>query len=93
MLILVGKDMTKKIVKQHRFFFVKPGEKADADEFADKVANIECVEEVLLTEGDFGFVVKARLGPLDKQKELAKCISEASSEKCGLAVSHYQYRK
>lgn len=85
--------MAKKTTKLHRLFFVKPKENTNADELAERFAGFDGVDEVLLTEGDFGFVVRARLGTVEEQKELAKCISEASSGYCGTAVSHYKYRK
>ena len=85
--------MAKKIAKLHRLFFVRPKENTNVDELAEKFAGFDSVDEVLLTEGDYGFIVRARIGSLEEQKELAKSISEVSSGSCGTAVSYYRYRK
>ena len=85
--------MAKKIAKLHRLFFVRPKENTNADELAERFAGFENVDEVLLTEGDYGFIVKARMDSLEESKELARCISEVSSGSCGTVVSYYKYRK
>ena len=85
--------MAKKIMKLHRLFFVKPKENTNADELAERFAGFDSVDEVLLTEGDYGFIVKASVDSLEESKELEKYISEASSGSCGTAVSYYKYRK
>ncbi len=85
--------MTKKTVKLHRFFFVRPKDSVDADIVAEELANFDSVDEVFMTEGEYGFLVKTKLCSFEEQKGLAKRISESSSEKCSMATSHYHYRK
>ncbi len=85
--------MARKVVKLHRLFFVKPKENTNADKLAEKFAGFDSVDEVLLTEGDYGFIVKARMDSLEESKELVKCISEASSGTCCTAISYYKYKK
>lgn len=85
--------MAKKMTKLHRFFFIKPKGNTDAGELAERFTSFDNVEEVLLTEGDFGFIVKATVDPVKENNELAKCISEVSSGTCTMATSYYKYRK
>ena len=85
--------MAKKEVKLHRMYFVKPKENANADKLAERFAGFDSVEEVLLTEGDFGFIVKARMDSATDNGDLARCIAEVSSGNCGTVVSYYKYRK
>lgn len=84
--------MTTKSIRSSRLFFVRPKESIDSNAVAERLAEFEGVEEVLLTEGEYGFLVKAALGSWKEYKGLAKAISEISDNKCGMAISYYKYK-
>lgn len=77
----------------YRFYFVEPPEGADADRLAERLMGIKDVEEVFVTDGDYGYVVKARSlegkEPDDTDRHLIKCIGGNFCK----AVSYYQYKK
>ena len=77
----------------YKLYFVKPRENADASGIAEKLLGLESVEEVLLTEGDCGFVVKARFTNGKEPKEVADYISRNMGSRYGRVVSHCEYRK
>ena len=44
----------------YSLFFVMPGKRNDVHESAKKLIGVERIKEVLITEGDCGFVVRGR---------------------------------
>ncbi len=83
----------KRIGAMYGLYFVRPKENADAGGIAEKLMMFESVKEVLLTEGDCGFVVKARFTDGKEPLDVADYISKNISSRYGKAVSHYEYRK
>lgn len=83
----------KRIGAMYGLYFVRPKENADAGGTAEKLMMFESVKEVLLTEGDCGFVVKARFTDGKEPLDVADYISKNISSRYGKAVSHYEYRK
>ncbi|MGD0729435.1 MAG: hypothetical protein ABR981_05145 [Candidatus Micrarchaeaceae archaeon] len=83
---------SKHVKKNYRFYFVEPFENMDANNFARKLINIKDVEEVFVTEGDYGFVVKAKSSEDKQQDNICKCISRLGGS-FGKVTSHYQYKK
>jgi hypothetical protein len=77
----------------HRLYFVKPRENADAGEIAERLIGLQHVEEVLLTEGDCGFIVKARFVDGREPKDVAEYISKNVGSRYGMVVSYCEYRK
>lgn len=75
------------------YFFVKPAAKKDVYKTAKKLIGIDRVREVVVTEGDFGFVVKA--DPSDNEgndplhTEIMKIVGGSSNK----AVCLCQYSK
>ncbi len=77
----------------HKFYLVHPKENANADELAERLIMLKPVEEVFLTDGDFGFVVKARFTDGKEPNDVTSFISKNINSKFGKAVSHYEYKK
>ncbi len=69
-------------------FFIKPKHKANAHAYAEKLALIKGVAEVLVTEGECGFIVKARNKAAQNEKVV---VLERSSYK--QITSYLQYRQ
>lgn len=77
----------------HKFYFIKPRSNADAGKLAEKLIELKPVEQVFLTEGDCGFIVKARLMNDKEPKDVVRYISKMIGSSYGKVVSHYEYRK
>ena len=77
----------------HRFFFIEPRSNANADELAESLIKLPTVQEVYLTDGDYGFVVKARFLQGREPHNMAKYIASHVSPKFGHITGYYQYRK
>ncbi len=76
-----------------KFYFIKPRPSVNAGELAEKLIALEPVESVYLTEGDCGFIVKARFMNGKEPVNVTNYISRNISNKYGRVVSHYEYRK
>ena len=83
----------KRMSRLHKFFFVEPQENANADELAEKLISLKNVEEVFVTDGDCGFVVKTRFSMEDEPKDVIQFIKNHVGRSYGAVVSHYEYRK
>ena len=55
---MVGNKI-RKISRGYRYFFVKPRQNSDANKIAEMLMRIENVRDVSVTEGEYGFVVRA----------------------------------
>ncbi len=77
----------------NRYFFVKPVVKENVYKTAKRLIGMERVKEVAITEGDYGFVIKA--APLnDSQSDyLFRKIMEVVGGSSNNAVCLFQYSK
>ena len=78
--------------KLHRFYLVEPKPNADADDLAEKLIALKPVEEVLLTDGDYGFIVKVRFTSGKEPKDVMDYINGNVSQRFGTVDSYYRYR-
>ena len=76
-----------------KFYFIKPRPSANAGELAERLIALGPVESVYLTEGDCGFIVKARFTNGKEPTDVTNFISRKISNRYGKVVSHYEYRK
>ncbi len=77
----------------HKFYFVRPRVNADANKLAERLIGLKAVEEVFLTEGDYGFVVKARFFKDQEPNDVGRYISRNVGLEFGKVVSYCQYSK
>ncbi len=83
----------KKKAALHRFYFIEPRPNADAEGLAMKLMDLPNVQEVYLTEGDCGYIVKARFMNEKEPKDIVRYISDNISRKFGKVTSLVQYTK
>ncbi len=76
----------------HSFFFIKPQTGADINELADKLVSIENVDEVCVTEGDIGYMVKAKFDDNTYDK-VERSIATVAGRKYGKFVSAMELKK
>ncbi len=90
---MIGEGM-QRIVKNTRrdsLFFVMPGKGSDVHRSAKRLIGVRKIREVLITEGSYGFVVRA--DPSVEQQCLSREISRIVGGSSRMAMCHYQYRK
>lgn len=76
----------------YSLFFVRPGMGRDAHRSAMRLMEMREVKEVLITEGECGFVVKT--DPIsDNIVRLGKLITRIVGGDASIATCHCQYRK
>jgi hypothetical protein len=76
-----------------RFYFVRPAENGDARSVASKLASLDGIQEVYMTEGKYGFVVKAVEAKSQDPLRLASYMKTSLKGKVDMALSHYRCRK
>ena len=79
----------------HKFYFIKPVPGNDADSLASMLLLLEGVEEVHITEGEYGLIVKAKAASMASAStdKIGNYIADTLNEKFNAAVSYYRYRK
>ncbi|MCL4388116.1 Lrp/AsnC ligand binding domain-containing protein [Candidatus Marsarchaeota archaeon] len=76
----------------HSFFFIKPQKGTDINELADALLGIDEVQEVCVTEGDIGYMVKAKFDEKTYEK-VEKSIAEVAGPRYGRFVSAMELKK
>lgn len=77
----------------HKFYFIKPRLNVNAEELALKLIGLKHVDGVFLTEGEYGFMVKARVSGINGTENVADYISKSMGSKYGEVTSYFEYRK
>ena len=75
-----------------KFYLLSPKSNMDADALASELLSIKPVEEVIVTEGDYGFIVKAGACKDKEPTDLMKYMAKRGIA-CQQAMSHYSYKK
>ncbi len=83
----------KKRAALHRFYFIEPRPNADAEKLALCLIELPNVQEVYITEGDCGYIVKARFMNEKEPKDIVRYISNNINQKFGKVTSFVQYTK
>lgn len=87
------KQALKKKGVLHKFYLVAPRPNINSDALAERIIMLEPVEEVFLTEGDYGFIIKTRFFNGEEPKDIARYISRNVGSRFGKVVSHCTYSK
>ncbi len=77
----------------HRFYLISPKENADASSLVNKLLSLKPVQEVFLTDGDFGYLVKARFYKGDEPNDIVDYMAKRLDSRFGKIMSYYQYKK
>ncbi|MCL4365036.1 MAG: hypothetical protein M1569_01730 [Candidatus Marsarchaeota archaeon] len=72
-------------------FFVMPSSCSNAHKSARRLMRVKQIREVLITEGDCGFVVKA--ADADGIEHVSRKISAVVGGNSKIALCHFQYKK
>jgi DNA-binding Lrp family transcriptional regulator len=96
--ILRDKSAKEHIIKRdekkfYRFCLVNPKDNADPDTVAEKLIGFDDVEEVYVTDGDYGFIVKTRFRNGKEPHDVYGYIHNKIDSKYGEITSYYKYMK
>jgi hypothetical protein len=85
----MNRNNIRRVSRGYHYFFVRPGRNGNLHKAAARLMGIRKVEEVAITEGDYGFVVKAH-DVKDGEKEVVREIARAvggSSKRAVYAIA------
>ena len=77
----------------YKFYLVHPPANSNADMLAEQLMEIKNVEEVFVTDGDYGFIVKTRFSEGKGSDDAYNYISKRLGSNLGEVTSYYQYKK
>lgn len=83
----------RKSQRLHRFYLIRPRANANIDELAERLIGLKHVEEVYVTDGKYGYLVKTRFEEGRNLKQAVAYIQKHVDRKFGEVVSHFEYRK
>ncbi|MGI0100329.1 MAG: hypothetical protein ACREBH_01220 [Candidatus Micrarchaeaceae archaeon] len=78
--------------KSYKFYLVHPPEDTNASDLAEQLISIKNVEEVFVTDGDYGFLVKVKSFGMDESDGVNDYLSKKLGNSFGRITSHYQYK-
>ena len=90
---VLGASVKRIESKFYKFYFVQPPINVDANRVAERLIGIKNVEEVFVTDGDYGFIVKTRFFEGEEPYDAYNYISKKLGSNFGKVTSYYQYRK
>jgi len=76
----------------HSFFFIKPQDGTDINDLANRLIDIDEVQEVCVTEGSIGYMVKAKFDENTYEK-VEKSIASIAGPRYGKFVSAMELKK
>ncbi len=88
-----GGKVTRKRGSLHRFYLVEPKPNVNADKLAEKLIALKQVEEVLLSDGDYGYLVKVRFTDGKEPVAVVNYLKDKVAARYGVVDSYYEYRK
>ena len=77
----------------HKFFLLKPKDGVEIGKVAKELMNLDDVLEVYVTEGEAGFMVKARFDGEREPNKVAEYIRDNIDSRYGTLVSYLNYRR
>ena len=83
----------RRSISGRRFYLIAPKQNVNANELAGKLIGLRTVEEVFLSDGAYGFIVKVRLLKGKAANEVVKYIRKKVATRFGTADTHYRYSK
>ncbi len=87
----MGEGKIKRISYGCHYFFVKPGKNGDVHRYARRLIDLKEVHEVLVTEGEYGFVIRAR--ERYPEEDMMKKINTLVKGDSSGVVCHCRYTK
>jgi len=77
----------------NKFYFIKPKSNANPSVLAMRLMALSNVKEVLVTDGDYGFIVKTCFIDGKTPDNVERYLSNKVGAKYGKCVSYYEYKR
>ena len=77
----------------HRFYLIRPRANSNVEELAERLVELKHVEEVYVTDGDYGYLVKTRFDGEKDPDDAASYIRKNIGKRFGSVTSYFNYRK
>lgn len=72
--------------------FIRPKNKTNAQSVADELMSLHCVEEVILSSGEYGFIVRSRFDEKENRL-LHNYITRKHDGKFSMVSCYYKFKK
>ncbi|MEM3841071.1 MAG: hypothetical protein QXN59_00015 [Candidatus Micrarchaeaceae archaeon] len=79
--------------KFYNFYFLKPPVNSEMEGLGDSLIAMKEVEEVFLTDGDFGYIVKARFNEGNEPSDVERFIQKRLGNRYGRVTTFDKYGK
>ncbi len=76
--------------RHYSLFFIRPKARTNAHRYAERLAQIKDVAEVMVTEGECGFIVKARGIGIGEDGKGVEMLARSSYNRI---AGYYHYRR
>ncbi len=85
----MAEKVIRRVSKGYHYFFVKPRKPGNVHKVAERLMRIDNVKEVSVTEGEYGFVVKAHES--EEEEKVVGQITKVVGGNTIKALCHYRY--
>ena len=84
-------ETTKSGKRFYRLYFIKPPINAEIEDLGDALIKMNEVEEVFLTDGDYGYVVKARFDEEKEPSDVERFLQKRLGNRYGKVTAFDKY--
>ena len=86
-------ETTRSGKRFYRMYFLKPPVKAEMEDLGDELISMKEVEEVYLTDGDFGYIVKTRFDEENEPSDVERFLQKRLGNRYGKVTAFDKYGK
>ena len=84
-------ETTRSGKRFYRLYFLKPPVNSDMEDLGDELIGMKEVEEVYLTDGDFGYIVKTRFDEENEPSDVERFLQKRLGNRYGKATAFDKY--
>ena len=84
-------ETTRSGKRFYRMYFLKPPVKAEMEDLGDELIRMNEVEEVYLTDGDFGYIVKTRFDEENEPSDVERFLQKRLGNRYGKVTAFDKY--
>jgi len=77
----------------NKFYFIKPNNNTNPSVLAMRLMALSNVKEVLVTDGDYGYIVKTRFVDDKTPDNVERYLLNKVGAKYGKCISYYEYKR
>ena len=84
-------ETTRSGKRFYRMYFLKPPVKAGMEDLGDELISMKEVEEVYLTDGDYGYIVKTRFDEENEPSNVERFLQKRLGNRYGKVTAFDKY--